>query len=79
MLAKTQKWGNSLALRIPKAMAQECGIGVDSSVEILREGDLMIIRPVRKTVSLDTLLAKITKDNIHSEVPCGNPVGKEAW
>jgi antitoxin MazE len=38
MLGKAQKWGNSLAVRIPKTMAEECGIGVDSPVDISREG-----------------------------------------
>jgi antitoxin MazE len=79
MLAKAQKWGNSLAVRIPKTIADECGIGVDSVLEILREGDLMVIKPVREKLSLDSLLAKVTEDNIPAEVPTGTAVGKEAW
>lgn len=79
MRAKAQMWGNSLAVRIPKTIAEECGIGVDSALEILREGDLLVIRPVRAKLSLDSLLEKVTKDNLHAEVPSGLPVGKEAW
>ena len=80
MLAKAQKWGNSLAVRLPKTVAEECGIEADSPVEILREDNLIIIKPVRKKgLSLDSLLAGVTKDNIHSEVPTGKPAGKEIW
>jgi antitoxin MazE len=80
MLAKAQKWGNSLAVRLPKNVAEECGIEADSPVEIVREDNLIIIRPVRKKgVSLDSLLAEVTKDNIHSEVSTGKPTGKEIW
>ena len=80
MLAKAQKWGNSLGVRLPKTVAEECGIEAGSPVEIVREDDLIIIKPVRKKgISLDALLAGVTKDNIHSEVSTGKPAGKEIW
>ncbi|HEY6874475.1 MAG TPA: AbrB/MazE/SpoVT family DNA-binding domain-containing protein [Geobacteraceae bacterium] len=80
MLAKAQKWGNSLGVRLPKTVAEECGIEAGSPVEIVREDNLIIIKPVRKKgISLDTLLAGVTKDNTHSEVPTGKPAGKEIW
>jgi antitoxin MazE len=80
MLAKAQKWGNSLAVRLPKNVAEECGIKADSPIEIVREDNLIIIRPVpKKSFSLDSLLAGVTADNIHSEVPTGKPAGKEIW
>lgn len=77
MLAKAQKWGNSLAVRLPKSMAEKCGITVDSSVEVLRENDSIIIKPVKKKFSLETLLAQVTAENQHSEVPTGKSRGKE--
>jgi antitoxin MazE len=80
MLAKAQKWGNSLAVRLPKTMAEECGIEAESPVEIVREDNLIIIRPVRKKgFTLDNLLEGVTKDNIHSEVSSGKPAEKEIW
>jgi len=80
MLAKAQKWGNSLAVRIPKNVAEECGIEADSPVEIVREGNLIIIRPMQKQrFCLDSLLAEITEENVHSEVGTGKPAGKESW
>jgi len=80
MLAKAQKWGNSLAVRLPKTLAEECGIEADSPVEIVREDNLIIIKPIRKKgISLDSLLAGVTRDNIHCEVSTGKPAGKEIW
>ena len=80
MRARVQKWGNSLALRIPKSFAAEVGLQKEASVEIsLADGEL-IIRPVPESrLTLRQLLAKVTKDNLHHEVDTGPAVGKEAW
>jgi antitoxin MazE len=77
MLAKAQKWGNSLAVRLPKNVAEECGITVDSVVEVLKENNSIIIKLVKRKLSLETLLAQVTEANLHSEVLTGKPIGKE--
>jgi antitoxin MazE len=77
MLAKAQKWGNSLAVRLPKNVAEECGITVDSAVEVLKENNCIVIKLVKRKLSLDTLLAQVTEMNLHSEVLTGKPIGKE--
>lgn len=80
MKARVQKWGNSLALRIPKSLAVETGIAADSEVDLLLEGDKLVIRPVKKPRrTLKELLKGVTDENIHSEVDWGPPVGKEVW
>jgi antitoxin MazE len=80
MIAKAQKWGNSLAVRLPKAIAEECGIEADTPIEIVREDNLIIIKPARKEgLTLDSLLAGVTKENLHAEVATGPPVGRESW
>ncbi len=80
MLAKAQKWGNSLAVRLPKGIAEECGIEADSPVEIVREDNLIIIKSAKKEgLSLDSLLARVTQENLHTEVSTGKPVGRESW
>lgn len=79
MLVKAQKWGNSLAVRLPKALADECGIEANSPVEIVREESCIVIKPLRKKPSLDSLLAQITEENLHAEVATGGPVGRESW
>jgi len=80
MLTKVQKWGNSLALRIPKAFAQDAKLENDSLVEIsLVEGQI-IVTPVKGPGwSLEELLAGINKKNIHHEVDTGSSVGNEVW
>ncbi len=80
MLAKIQKWGNSLALRIPKAFAAEAQLQNDSLVEINIVKGKIIITPVQEpTWTLDELLAGITKDNLHPETETGLAAGNEAW
>jgi antitoxin MazE len=80
MLAKVQKWGNSLALRIPKAFARDAQLENDSLVEITFVEGRIIVTPVKApTWTLDELLAGITKKNIHHEVDTGSAVGKEVW
>lgn len=77
MLAKTLKWGNSLALRIPKPLANECGLEENTPVDIHVENHKLIIMPLRKQYSLEELLAEVNQENIHTEVSTGRPVGKE--
>jgi len=81
MLAKVQKWGNSLALRLPKVLADEADIQVDSPVEITVRDHALVIEPVRKgkAYDLDQLLSKVTPENRHQETDFGKPMGKEVW
>lgn len=77
--SKIQKWGNSLAVRIPKAFAEEAGLDENTNVDISVEGKTIIIRPARKKYTLAELLKGVTKANRHGEVDWGPPVGKEVW
>jgi antitoxin MazE len=80
MKTRVQKWGNSLALRIPKSLADEVGLQKESSVEVsLAEGKLVIAPVAKPKPTLKQLLAKITKDNLHHEFDTGPAVGKEIW
>ncbi|MEN6578645.1 MAG: AbrB/MazE/SpoVT family DNA-binding domain-containing protein [Phycisphaerales bacterium] len=80
MTTRVQKWGNSLALRIPKPLAIEAGLKDDSPVELsLQEGRLVITPAVKPSVSLDDLLARVTKKNLHGEVDTGPVLGREVW
>jgi antitoxin MazE len=79
MLVKAQKWGNSLAVRLPKALAKECGIEADTLVEIVRQEDGIVLKPVPKKITLDALLSGITEENLHTEVETGKPLGRELW
>jgi len=80
MEIKVKKWGNSLALRIPKPFADEIGLENDSQVELsIVDGKLIIVPAVEAKLSLEHLLAQVTKDNLHGEVNTGTAVGGEAW
>lgn len=80
MLTKVQKWGNSLALRIPKAFAVDAQLENDSLVEISIVKGQIIVTPVpAPSWTLDELLAGITEENLHAEVETGTAVGNEVW
>jgi antitoxin MazE len=80
METRIQKWGNSLALRIPQAFAAEAGLSQDSPVALTLEEGRLVINPIStSTFTLEDLLAGVTPDNLHGEINTGAPVGKEAW
>jgi antitoxin MazE len=80
METRIKKWGNSLALRIPKALAKEAGLSYELPVELsLVEGKLVIAPLEQSMPDLETLLAQVTKDNLHAEIDLGPAAGKEEW
>lgn len=80
MKSRIQKWGNSLALRIPKSFADEAGLQKESPVDVsLSEGKLVITPVRRPKVTLKQLLAKVTDENRHHEIETGHARGNEAW
>ncbi len=79
MITRIQKWGNSLGLRIPRALAEDAEVGEGSSVDIsVRRGSL-VIRPVKLEYRLEDLLAEVKPSNLHEEVEVSGAVGGEAW
>jgi antitoxin MazE len=80
MKTRVQKWGNSLALRIPKAFAEEVGIDDNAVVDIsLTDGKLLVVPISEPPLTLDDLLAGITDENLHHQVDTGTPQGNEVW
>ncbi|MDD4794060.1 MAG: AbrB/MazE/SpoVT family DNA-binding domain-containing protein [Dehalococcoidales bacterium] len=80
MKTHIQKWGNSLALRIPKSFAIDAGLQKNTSVELsLAEGRLIITPAKKPGITLKQLLAMVTEDNLHCETYTGGSEGKEAW
>ena len=78
MLAKAHQWGNSLAVRIPKVIARECGISANTDIDIVRDkGNIILMPVVKKKYSLSDLLSQVTDENLHAAVDTGKPVGKE--
>jgi len=80
MLTKVQKWGNSLALRIPKTFAADAHLENDTVVEMSFVDGQIVVKPVIQPAwTLEKLLAGVNAANIHQETDTGHPVGKEAW
>ena len=74
METRVQKWGNSLALRVPKPLANQLGLEINSPVRLSLRGDELIIAPIQPPrLKLDDLLAKVTEHNLHGEVDTGLP------
>ena len=79
METRTQRWGNSLGVRIPKAFADELGLQPDSVVELTLEDGSLRLRPLTgPRYALADLLAAITDDNRHDETAWGADSGREA-
>lgn len=80
METKAQKWGNSLAIRVPKGIAQQAGVSVNDPLDIEVSGGVIVLKPRRRQkYRLNDLLKEITKENMHDEIEFGAPVGREAW
>jgi antitoxin MazE len=80
MKTRVQKWGNSLALRIPKSFATEAQLSEGTPVEIsLVRGKLVVQALKPKAPTLDELLRGITDENRHAEWHTGLAAGKEIW
>jgi len=79
---KTQlaKWGNSLAVRIPKpvALAAKLKMGDDLELDVEGQGRIKIRKPKLKP-TLELLVRGITTENQHGETDWGELVGNELW
>jgi antitoxin MazE len=76
--ARVFKSGNSLAIRLPAAIAKSCGLEDGSQLEIAADNGLICLRkaPLR---TLEDLVDAITPENVHSEILDGPPIGAERW
>ena len=80
MQTKVKKWGNSLALRIPKLFASDANLKLNEMVDISIDQGSIIITPIsEKEYSLEKLLKGVNKTNLHGEFDTGASVGKEIW
>ena len=80
MKTMIQRWGNSLALRIPKAFAEEISVREGDEVEMnITRGRLVVAPRPPRDYRLADLVAKIRPGNLHREVTTAAPRGKEAW
>jgi antitoxin MazE len=79
MKTTVQKWGNSLAVRIPRPFAEEVNLAENSAVDLTVRAGKLVIVPAAPEVTLEALVAKITEANRHEETDTGTRVGNEVW
>jgi antitoxin MazE len=80
MKTRVQKWGNSLAFRIPKSFAEEAGLRANSAVELSLVRGALVVKPLPPhPITLDELLRGVTDDNLPGEWDTGPTAGKEVW
>ncbi len=79
MVLTVQKWGNSLAVRIPSQIANQAHLKDGSEVDLTEESGTIMLDPVEKAPTLAELLEGMGPEHLHGEIDFGPPRGKEAW
>jgi len=80
MQTTIQQWYNRLVVPIPMVLATAAQLKNDMPVDLsLEEGKLIIFFQKPSNWTLDSLLAKVTDQNLHGEIDTGAPVGREVW
>ena len=80
MITKVQKWGNSLAVRIPRSVAEDSQLKLGEAVNMASYDGQIVIAAVRQQrFKLNDLLRGVTSRNRHEEVATGSAVGREVW
>jgi antitoxin MazE len=74
-----QKWGNSLAVRIPRLFADEIHLEENTTVDLTVKGGKLVIVPTEPELTLESLVEQITDANRHEEIGTGPRVGNEVW
>ena len=78
MKTTVKKWGNSLAIRIPKAISEELNMKYDTELEMITKEGYLILHPQSK-YTLHDLLSGVTEENLHEEITTGDRTGREEW
>lgn len=73
------KWGNSHAVRLPKAVLQQAEIREGDELEIRVEKGRIALQPAAPKLTLNDLVVRITPRNLHDEQDWGRPMGREVW
>ncbi len=80
MHVRVLKWGNSLAVRIPKPLAEDAEVMEGTVLNLAVADGKVVATPVqKKKSSLRQLLAKVNRKNLYAEVDSGRSVGREVW
>jgi antitoxin MazE len=78
--AQIAKWGNSLAVRLPRGIVRDARLAEGDRVVLdLTEDGGILLRAGRPRYTLAGLVSGITPKNRHRETDWGKPMGKEVW
>jgi len=78
MRTRIAKWGNSLALRLPKAITSSHFMKEGTEIELTEHPEGILLRPAGTSYELEQLLKGVRKGNLHSGIETGEQTGKEA-
>jgi antitoxin MazE len=78
MTTRVATWGNSLAVRLPRAVADEADVKDGDAVEVTVEHGAIVVRPAKKRYTIEELVADIRPED-RGEIDWRPPVGKEVW
>lgn len=78
-MSTVAKWGNSLAIRIPKNIAEKINLKEGSAISIDATDQNIVITPQKPRYTLDELLTGATSEDFDGEYDWGEPVGEEVW
>lgn len=79
MITTIQRWGNSLAVRIPKPFAAQAELSENSQVDISVDAGRIVLTPAVREWRLEELVGGITHANTHAEIAWGDRAGAEVW
>lgn len=80
MRSQLTRWGNSVALRVPKRILEEARLSEGDAIELtVTKPGVISLRAAPKKLTLESLLAEVTEENLHKATDWGRPVGKEVW
>ena len=79
MNQKICRWGNSLGIRIPKQIVEQSQLAEGDEIEIVTEGNKIVITSRKPQYTLEQLLEGMSEEHLHSEVDWGQPEGREIW
>lgn len=76
---KLVKWGNSNAVRLSKTVLEKANLHEGEELDVRVEKGKIVLLPTKNKMTLASLVAGITKENLHGEQDWGKPAGREVW
>ncbi len=77
MNTQIKKWGNSLAVRLPKNILDKTNLKEGEFIFLDFKHGFITLKPAVKKETLEDFVNKITPQNRHGEVDWGEDVGNE--